>query len=195
MKLSRKVLLLVGAGILVIALAALSLVGFQSADEKGRLGRQLAASQANLQAIRLETLSTQQADLEKRLSQTAPELDAVKSKLSQPVSSTAAATALFGAAKTYGLVVTGLTSTSPANESLEGSTLSAISLTATIQGNASKLGSFIKALNSALKTSAVKSVVITIPDTVSTDNTTPQITNSDNATASLDLVVYTYRGK
>ena len=194
LKLSKKTLLLMGAGVFAIVLVWLGMTSFQQVEEKDKLEKQLTTTQAQLQVIRLEPLSSQRAELEKQLTQTLPELQVAKDKLSQQVSSTAASAAIFDAAKTNGLVVTGMTSTSPANENVEGATLSAMSLTATVQGNASRVGSFIKTLNGTLKTSAVKSVQITVTDVTRSANVTQGITIGDNATASIELVVYAYRG-
>lgn len=194
LKLSGKTWLLIASGFLVIIVAGLVMVSFQRVDARDDLAKKLAASQAKLQGIHLEPLSAQQADLEKRLSQAAPELDAAKAKLAQPVSSTEAANVIFEAAKTYGLVVTGVTSTSPGAANVEGAALTAMSVTANVQGNASRVGGFIRALNSNLKTGAVTSVEISVPVAAASGNLTAQTSGSDNATASIKLVVYSYRG-
>ena len=183
-KLNKKTGIIIGIIIFVIVLGFQGMTISKKLEEQSKIEKQLNTAQTRLQGIHLESLSSQPADLEKQLNQIMPEFEQVKAKLSQPVSSTAAATALFDVAKTYGLVVTAMTSSSPINESLAGVTLSAMSLTAKVEGNVSKLTSFIAALNNLLKTSAVKSVEITIPE----------MTNGDNATASIELVVYTYRG-
>jgi uncharacterized small protein (DUF1192 family)/phosphohistidine swiveling domain-containing protein len=185
LKVSKKTWLVIGTGIFIIALAALGIVSFRQVHDKNQLNELLVSSQSVLQRNQFESLSSQQTELEERLSQITPEFEAVKAKLSQPVSSTAAASALFDVAKTYGLVVIEMTSSSPTNESVEGVTLSAMSVTAKVEGNMSKIGDFITALNNLLKTSAVKSVEITAPE----------MTNGDNASASIQLVVYTYRGE
>ena len=185
LKLNKRVGLFIGIGIFVIVLSGLGMVSFQKFEEKNKLVQQLSTSQTRLQGIKLESLSSQPAELEKQLNQVTPEFEAVKAKLSQPVSSTAAATALFDTAKSHGLVVTEMTSSSPTNESVAGVTLSAISITAKVEGNLSKIVDFIPALNKLLETSAVKSVDITVPER----------TNGDNTSASILMVVYAYRGE
>lgn len=185
MKLSKTIWIAIAAGIFVIALAALGMVSIRQVDEKNRLETQLTSSQSRLQTLQTESISSQQTALEEQLNQTTPESEAVKAKLSQPVTSTAAATAIFDAAKANNLIVTGMTSSSPADEIVAGVTLSAISMTATVEGNVSKMVGFVTGLNRLLKTSAVKSVEITVPE----------LTNGDNTTASIELVVYTYRGE
>jgi hypothetical protein len=86
-------------------------------------------------------------------------------------------------ANSNGLVVTGMTSTSPVNQKLEGVTLSTIQMTATVQGNADKLVNFIVALNNVLKTSTVKLVEITVPAPVTRNSTTSGPVTGDNTTS------------
>ena len=183
--LSKNVGLVIGAGIFIIAVAGLGMVGFQKLEEKNKLDKQLTSSQTQLQGIQLESLSSQPAELERQLSQLTPEFEAVKANISQPVSSLAAAATLFDVAQNNGLVVIEMTSSSPTNQNLEGVTLSGMLMTAKVEGKVSKMVGFIKALNDLLKTGAVMSVDIAVPET----------TNGDNATASIELILYNYRGE
>ena len=185
MNVSKKTWLVIGTGVFIIALVAMGIISFRQVYEKNRLNKLLASSQSVLQRNQLESMSSQQTDLEERLNRTTPEFEAVKAKLSQPVSSTTAAAALFDVTEAYGLVVTEMTSSSQTNGSVGGATLSAMSMTARVEGDVSKMADFIAALNNFLKTSAIKSVELTIPET----------TNGDNASASIQLVIYTYRGE
>ena len=193
LKLNKKTGLLIGLVVFVITLGVLGWISFQNLEEKTRLEKQLTTSQTRLQAIKLEPLSSQPADLENQLSQILPEYEAVKAKLSEPVNSTNASAAVFDVAKTYGLTVIEITSSSPTDEQVTGVTLSAISMTARVQGKASKMVSFITALNDFLKTSVFTSVEITVPEIIAADNTT--ISNGDNATANIKMVIYTYQGE
>ncbi|MEK7353243.1 MAG: hypothetical protein AABZ77_01890, partial [Chloroflexota bacterium] len=190
---NKKTGLVIGISIFVIALGILGMASFQKADEKSRLEKQFTSSQARLQGIKLESLSSQPAELEKQLSDIIPELERVKAELSQPISSANATAAVFDVAKTHGLAVTEMTSSSSTNETVAGVTLSAISMTAKVEGKASEMVAFITALNSRLKTSVIKSVEITVPEISSTDNSSARV--GDNRTASIELVVYTYRGE
>ena len=184
LKLTKKTGLFIGIGIFVIVLGFLGMASSKKLEEKSKLEKQLNTAQTRLQGIRLESLISQPAELEAQLNLVTPESEQVQARLSQPVSSTSAATALFDAAKTYGLVVTGMTSSSPKNDSLAGVTLSTMSMTVRVEGNVSKLVSFIGSLNSLLKTSVVKSVEIAVPE----------MTTGNNTSANIELLVYTYRG-
>ena len=193
LKISKKAGLIIGISAFLIATGVLGMAAFQKADEKSRLESQLTSSQARLQGIKLESLSSQPAKLEGQLNQLMPELEQVKAKLSEPISSTNATAAVFDAARTNNLVVTGITSSSPFNESVQGVTLSSISITAKVEGKMSKMVDFIAELNRVLKTSVIKSVEITVPEINNADNITATI--GDNTTANIELVIYTYRGE
>ena len=184
MKLTKKFWIFVGTGVFIIALAALGMVVFQQVGEKSQMNRQLTASRSQLQKLDLVSLSSQQGELENGLSQTIPELESLKTRLSQSVSSNSTATVLFDAAKTYGLVVTGMTSTSPTDENVEGVMLVSMSVVIKVEGSVSQLVKYIAAINNLLKTSAITSVEIKVPE----------ITNVDNASANIQLIIYTYRG-
>ena len=184
MKLSKITWLVIAIGIFVIALIALGMVRFQQVDQQNQLNEELALTQSNLERIPLEQLSSQQAELEKQLSQTESQFEAVKPILSQPMGSIAASSILFDIAKAYGLEVTKITSSSPATESLEGVNCSVISLTAKVEGDVPKLISFVTKLNSHFTTGVVRSVTITIPKT----------TNGEKPSANIELTVYTYQG-
>lgn len=183
-KFTKKFWIGIGIGIVIIALAALGMTAFQQVTEKNQLTRKLVSSRSQLQGLQLDSLSAKQAELENRLSQTIPELESLKARLSQPVSSNSTANVLVDAAKTYGLIVTGMTSTSPTAENVEGANLVSISVSVKVEGSVSKLVNYASALNNLLKTSAITSVEITVPET----------TNVDKASATIQLVIYTYRG-
>lgn len=171
-------------GAFVIALAGLGMVGFQQVEEQDQLNKQFDVSQSQLGGIQLAPLSSQQVELEERLSQATSQLEAAKGILRQSASSVAAAATLFEVAETYGLVITELTSPGVAGENLEGAPLSVISLTVKVDGDVPDLVDFVTTLNRLFTTGVVKSVTITIPDEAS----------GDNISASVHLAVYTYRG-
>ncbi len=190
MKLSKKTGLVIAIGVFVIALGGLFMAYSGQVDEQKQLNEQLVSIQANLMRGQVEKLSSQQAELEQQLSQAQSQFAAVNATLSQPVGSVAAATILFEVAKTYGLVVTEVTSPGPATESLEGVTYSVISLTAKVEGDVPNLVSFVTKLNNHFTTGVVKLITITIPEAASGDNASASV----NTSANLQLTVYTYKG-
>ncbi|GEM_PF-4068086 len=195
LKVSKKACLIVGIGVFLVAIGILGLSGFQKADEKSQLEKQLAASQTRLQGVKLDSLSSQPAELEKQQNQLMPELALVKAELSHPVSSTNETVSVFDAAKANDLVVTEIATSRPANENVKGVTLSAIMMTAKVEGKLSKMVDFIATLNNHLKASVIKSVEIEVPEVSNADNTTAIISSGDITTATIELVFYTYRGE
>lgn len=185
MKLSKRTLLVIGAGAFIIILAGLAMVSSQQVGEQDQLNEQLTLAQSRLSGIQLEQLSSQQSELEKQLSQTTSQSEAVKAILSQPTGSVAVSTILFDIAEAHGLEVTGMTSPGPASEGLEEITCSVITLSATVEGDVPNLVNFVIKLNSHLATGVVRLVTITIPETAS----------GEKASADIQVVVYTYHGE
>lgn len=183
LKISKKTGLVIAIGIFVIALAGLFMVYSGQAGEKRELDEQLALVQSRLSGIQLEQLSSRQVELEEQLSQATSQFEAVKAILSQPVGSIAVTSSLFDLARAYGVEVIEITSPGPTTESLEGVTCSVISLTAKVEGKVPNLLGFVTRLNSHFTTGVVKSVTITVLETGS----------SDNASADIQLAVYTFQ--
>ncbi|MFH0768593.1 MAG: hypothetical protein V1932_03360, partial [Chloroflexota bacterium] len=77
LKLTRTTLLLIVAGVCFVASVMLSFVVSQQVQEQNQLKGKLASTQSTLQGIRLENISTQQAELEEQLSQATSQLEAV----------------------------------------------------------------------------------------------------------------------
>jgi len=69
------------------------------------------------------------------------------------------------------------------SDNLAGITCSVLSLTANIEGNVPNLVSFSTELNNYFTNGVVRSITITIPE----------ITSGEKASASIQLVVYTYQ--
>ena len=183
MKLSKRTILVIAIGIFVVVGISLGMVRSQQVQRQDELNEQLALSRSNLERVQPEKLSSQQAGLEEQLSQATSQIEAVKAILSQPVRSVGATSILFDIAEAHGVEVTQMASSDPATESLEGITLSVISLTATVEGDVPGLVSFVNKLNSYFTTGVVKSITITIPETDS----------GEKASADIQLVVYTYQ--
>jgi hypothetical protein len=179
---NKKTILIIGTLLFIIALVGLGTNASQQMDKQKKLTDQLAVSQTKLQAIHLETLTSQKSELENQKNQPHPEFELVEAKFARQLNSTTVTAALFELAGSNGLVITGMTSSSPVNEKVEGVNLSTITLTAIVQGNADKLVNYIVALNKVLKTSTVKSVEITVPEPVVSVVITPGPVTGDNST-------------
>jgi hypothetical protein len=184
LKISKRLLLIIGIGVFAILLFTLYRGYSQAADEQSQLSNQLTLAKSRLAGLNLEQLSSQQAEREEQLSQATSELEAVKVMLSQPVGSVNVTSVLFDLAKACDVEVIEVTSPGPTTENLEGVTCSVIPLTARVEGEVSNLVSFVTRLNSHFTTGVVKSVTINVLES----------TSSDNASANIQLAVYSYQG-
>ena len=176
--------MVIGIGILVIVLASLALVYFKQAGEQKRLNKQFALAKSRLDLIDLAALSSRQAELDGQLVQVTSQSKAVKGILSQPVGSVTANSVLFDLAQVHGLRIIEVTSSTPDIEKMEGIVYSAVSLTAKVEGDVSDLIKFVSNVNDFLITGAIRSAVITIPETSS----------DEEAALAIQLVVYTHQG-
>lgn len=177
MKLSKKTGLVVVAGVLIIALAGLFMTYSGRADEQRELNERLTKAQLSLSGIRLEQLSAQQAELEKQLSQATLQFEAAKSPFAELAGSTTAINTFLKVAKANGVAVTEIKSPGPAEATLEGLAYWVTPLTAKVKGDLPKLVRFLIELNGSLTTGVINSV-----------------TTGENASAEIQLVIYSYRG-
>ena len=196
MKLSKKSLLVITAGIFVIALIGLGMVHYQQVQQHNQLNEELTLAQMKLNGFQLAQLSDQQGELEEQLSQATSQFEAVKAMLSQPVGNIAASSILFDFAEAHELEVTEMTSSGPVTENLEEVTCSVISLTAKVEGDVHNLVSFVAKLNSHFTTGVVKSVEINIPETTDEGEGEgeEEEQEKEKASADIQLVVYTHQG-
>ncbi len=184
MKITKRTGVVIAIGVFLITGIYLYMNYSGIVDEKTQLKEQLNFTQLQLQEIRLETLSPQETELAEQLRQVTSTSREVVFTLSQPISNIDAVTVLYDVARTWGLQVNTLTSSGMANEILEGTTFSVISIDTEIEGDMPNLVNFITHLNNSYTTGVIRSVTITAPGSG----------NGTNAMASVRLAVYTYRG-
>ncbi|MFC1864675.1 hypothetical protein ACFLYG_02475 [Chloroflexota bacterium] len=186
MKLSKTTWLVIAIGSFVVLGIALYMGYSQRVGEEEQLEGELLQAQLKLEQerARMESLSSRQTELEKQLSQTTSQCEAVKAILSQPVGSITISSILFDIAEAYGLEVTNMTSPGLTDGDFEGITCSVITLSATVEGNVPNLVNFITRINSHLATGVVKSITINIPE----------IPSEEKASANIELVVHTFSG-
>lgn len=183
MRLGRKTLLIIAIGIFIIIIASLGMVAFQSFTEYNQLKEELAQIQQRSQLINIEKLSSKKEDLERKLNQTELQLESSKGVLSEPVGSVDGTDGIFKIAEAYGLLVIEITSPGSDTEDVEGANLQVVSLSAEVNGNVNDLLKFTTDLNKYFSTGAIKTVTISVPEG-----------NTNNATANVQLALYTYRG-
>lgn len=177
MKLSKTSWLLLAIGVFITTFASLGTVCSQQVHQQNQLNEELTLAELKLNGFQREASETQ-------LSQTLSQLETAKATLSQPIGSVATTSILLDVAEAYSAEVTEISSSDLASADLEGIPCSALTLTARVVGDVPNLVSFITKLNDDLGAGAVKSVVISIPE----------VTSEEKASASIQLVVYTYQG-
>ena len=184
MKLSKTSWLVLTIGIFVIIFAGLGVARFQQFRQKNQLLGEIALAEQVLDRFQLEQLSSQKTELERQLTQTTSQFEAVKAIFSQPIKSVAASNILFDLAESYDLEVTEMSSLDTTDHSLDGIDCSAISLTAKVEGDVTNLVGFIVELNGQLATDVIRSITMTFPE----------VGSGEKTSADIHLVIYTYQG-
>ena len=185
MKLSKKSLLIIAVGIFLIALVGLWTVHSQQVDELKQLKEKLNTAELKLNGLQPEKLSQRQEELERQLNQTISQSETARTVLSQPIGSIAISNLLFDIAAANSVNITEISSSGMANEELAGITCSVLPLTTKVEGEVTDIARFITKLNEELSNGVVKSVEISIPEMTG---------EGEETSASIQVVIYTYRG-
>ena len=146
------------------------------------MSEELSLVARRLSTLRLEQLHTQHEELEKQLSQTTLQFEAVRAILSQPIGSIGANDALFDIAQACGVEITGVISSALLSDELEGVPCSVLTLDVSVEGNLPNLISFVLGVNGNFESGAIDSVNINV-----SDETTEQ-----RSAARIKLLIYNY---
>jgi len=225
MKLSKKGLMFLGIGILVVAFVSLGLTYTQRVDQQEQLYQEFALAEKRLNNIQLEPLQSQQEELEKRLSQVLSQLQSstAKTTLSQPVVSIDTTDTLFKIAEASNVRITAISSVGLGSADLEGITCSVLPVMVTAEGDVYDLVNFVVNLNEDFTNGTVKSVGIHVPEEeeeeeedtdegyIDMDNFSDAIgggmsggdiigeeggtTGSDKPSVSIQMAIYQYEGE
>ncbi|MFH1382749.1 MAG: hypothetical protein ABIH70_07655 [Chloroflexota bacterium] len=183
MKLNKKFLIIIIAGVFVIVLVALNMVRSQQISQQEELTQKLTLTQTRLKGVQFETLAARQTDLEKQLSQSQSQLNVVTAVLAEEINSVSITNRIFELAKVQDLEVKDITS-STASSTLEGIACSVVTFNIRAQGDIFQLVTFVTQLNGLLATSTVQSLKLTAVEA-----------GGDTFTADIQLAVYTNQGK
>jgi len=110
LKLGKRKALLLAIGIPIILFGSLGMARSQQLQEQTGLQGELSSAESSLNKFRLEELISKQQELEKRLSQTTSELEALSATISQPIESITASGTLFDIAEACGVRITEVSS-------------------------------------------------------------------------------------
>jgi hypothetical protein len=184
LKISKKVIIYIAVGVYIIAAASIGMITFQRLDEESKVKEELAVAQGSLSRASPERVSSQRSELEDKLAQTTQQYEAVKALMSQQIGNVRASSIVFDIAKSSNVEITALSSPSAWIDTLQNVNCSVLSLTLAVEGDIRDLVRFITTLNSYIPTGFIKSIVMSIPEPGS----------EEESSADILLLIYTYQG-
>ena len=216
MKLSKTSWLILGIGIFVIALGSLYMVYHQQMQEQEQLNSELDTAQ-----LLLPQLISEKDNSEKQLNRLNSDLAEAKSLLirfregfPESVESIEYAEELFGLADYHELEVIKLTTSEPddkeiesesdsADKEVETVTYTVTTLEVTVQGEVADMVDFVNAIvtGSRFTTATVELVEVTVPEPLIEqeeeieEETEEELEEAEAPSATVRLVVYSYRGE
>ena len=185
-KLSRKALIFLGVGILVIFGASLGMLNSQETEEQSRLSQELDVIQLRLDTHSPDEFSFQQRELEWRLAQTEVQVNSAKDRLRQSVDSIEVTETLFEVAADNGVEMVEISSPGLSSEDLDSGVYSVLLLTAVVEGDVSHLVDFVLAVGRKFPVGVIESVEIAVPAVMGGESAQPS--------ATLSLRIYSYQG-
>jgi len=217
MKFSRTAWLVLIIGIFVIAIGSLYWLYMQDGHEQEQLSQTLSTTQATLPKLASErtNLEGTLTDLEDRLAQAISQLRVSNAVFPASVQSIEIDEMLFGIADNWSLEITNLTATEPNDTSVspeiedieaedievEDVNYQLTSFTVEMKGQVSDiLGFFDSVVNHRdFTTAAVEMVTIVVPEPVSATEreqlTEDEIEDRETPTATINIVIYAYKGE
>lgn len=203
LRLNKKRLLFLVIAIFAILSVSLGMIQSQQSQERGQLEQDLSLAQLRLNKIKnaSQPLSSWQEELENRLVQARSQLTTVKTGLFQLIETIEVDDTLFDIAEACGVEIIGIASSAPADKELEGIPCSVLPLTVQIEGDITNLMDFVLKWTGEFHTGVVVSVGIS-PSGGSGDEeeqteeeaTGEEAVEAEQASANLNLLIYTYRG-
>ena len=161
MKFGKRSLILISVFAFLVLVFFINSVHDQKTSERDTLNEKLALTQSKIRGIQIDTLSTRKIELEQELIQSAAQLNATGSALSHSINKTEIVAILLKTAKGHSLEITDMILSGVTSANLSGIPASAVSLTATLEGDIPNLVAFTTQLNSFFSTGAIQSANIT----------------------------------
>jgi len=222
-KLSKKIWLCLAIGILTIVGVSLGMVQSQQVQEENQLKQELYLSQLQLEKSKdvSQQLSSQREDLENRLTQDKSQLTTAKAGLFQLIETIEVSDTLFDIAEASGVEIIQITSSAPTDMELDGVACSALKSSVQIEGDVTSLIDFVLKWTETFRTGVVVSVRISPPGVKGVEEEQAegeepaeeeeqteeegeteeeetleeeQTEEEEQGSASIELLIYTYRG-
>jgi len=184
LKLSKTSWLIIAAGIFVIAFASLGIARSQQINERNQLDEELSVAKLRSDKLQLKQIYYEEESFKEQLDLTMSQLEVAMDALHQSIESIEVTDSLLGIARACGVKITAINSSDVASDELESITCSVIKLDIVVEGDVTKLISFIDELSNKFTTGVVKSTEMAISETI----------GGDTLSANIQLVIYSYQG-
>jgi len=198
MRLSKAAWLILGIGILVIAMGSLYMVYLQQGREQQALNDSLSVAQATLPQLTTDRgeKESQLIQLEGELTQAESLLGEAKVKFSALVESIEHAEELFRIADGYDLVIAAFTSSEPRDEGIGDITYFVTSFTVKVEGEVADILDLINTIATSdyFTSATIKVVSMGIPEPLAEAELEGKGTEVEKPWAIINLVIYGYKG-
>jgi hypothetical protein len=213
MRFSRTAWLILGIGILVIALGSLYMLYLQQGREQEQLNEALFAAQSAVPRLASEraNLESTLTELEDNLAQATSELETAQAVFPTSTESIEVDELLFGIADDWGLDVTNLTASEPSDEKVnveaeedievEDVTYLVTSFTVEVKGEVADILKFIDTIvtHSDLTTATIEQANINVPEPLTEEEkealTEEEIEEKETPSATINIIIYAYKGE
>ncbi|MBN1643455.1 MAG: hypothetical protein JW856_01345 [Dehalococcoidales bacterium] len=201
LKLSKTVFIVLGAGIMVLAVAILIMTYSRQAAEQKRLKDEMAVSQDRLSKLELVQLISRKESLEEELNQVSSELQDIKDTVGLPINSISANDILFALARECNVTLTSSISSDVFTSRLNDIPCYILTMAISVEGELPDIVDFIFRLKTDFINGRVDSIGIS---TSGMPGETTEITElleiieetegPSNPTASIKFTIYSYKG-
>ena len=171
------------AGTFVLTLIILVWTYRQQADQQQQIALSLNQAQKTLAAIKFDDLIANKALLTQQTATYSSRIDDTKSKLFSVKDSIGVTDSILSEAKNYFVNIIDVSSSGSNTENLYGIKCDTLSISIKMEGNFHYLSGFVSSLSRVFPTCEVKVVSINGNER-----------NGDNYSASINLVIYNYKG-
>lgn len=212
MRFSKTAWLILGIGILVIAIGTVYWLYMQEAREERELSAQLSVAQSTVPKLASERASLESTltELEDNLAQATSELETAQAVFPTSTESIEVDELLFSIADDWGLDVTNLTASEPSDEKVkveaedikvEDVIYLVTPFTVEVKGEVADILKFIDTIvtHSDLTTATIEQVNINVPEPLTEEEeealTEEEIEEKEMSSATINIVIYAYKGE
>jgi predicted ribosome-associated RNA-binding protein Tma20 len=183
-KFSKTGWLILATGIFIVVLAGLGITRSGQLQEQGKIKDELSISQKTLSNLQVKDLIKQLDELQQKADEGQVQLNEAKQKLDQTLVSVEVTDEFFSIATYCGVKVMSISTSPIIPNAFEGIGLDTTSVTAVAEGALPDLINFVVSINNDFTTGLVQSTQINIPPPDS----------GDTPSASVQVIVYSYKG-